>query len=158
MPRRPSPHRDRPNSTTSNIPTPQSTSYPKRATKDGIEENGRGEHSGPSERSNRLSIKYAGYSGQAQQQAQNVHRFQSSKQSHQTALLSSSYHWRSSHASLSKAKVFSVLDAKSGFWHNTFNPPFGRYRWLRMPFGISSALEGFQKRMNDTFGDIKALQ
>ena len=33
--------------------------------------------------------------------------------------------------------------------------PFGRYRWLRMPFGISSAPEEFQKRMNDTFGDIK---
>ena len=67
--------------------------------------------------------------------------------------------------SLSKAKVFSVLDAKSGFWQvqlddassrlTTFNTPFGRYRWLRMPFGISSAPEEFQKRMNDTFGDIK---
>ena len=68
-------------------------------------------------------------------------------------------------ASLSKAKVFSVLDAKSGFWQvplddassrlTTFNTPVGRYRWLRMPFGISSAPEEFQKRMNDTFGDIK---
>ena len=66
---------------------------------------------------------------------------------------------------LSKAKVFSVLDAKSGFWQvpldeassklTTFNTPFGRFRWLRMPFGISSAPEEFQKRMNDTFGDIK---
>ena len=67
--------------------------------------------------------------------------------------------------SLSKAKVFSVLDAKSGFWQvplddsssrlTTFNTPFGRYRWFRMPFGISSAPEEFQRRMNDTFGDIK---
>ena len=67
--------------------------------------------------------------------------------------------------SLSKAKVFSVRDAKSGFWLvplddassrlTTFNTPFGWYRWLRMPFGISSAPEEFQKRMNDTFGDIK---
>ena len=66
---------------------------------------------------------------------------------------------------LSKAKVFSVLDAKSGFWQvpldeasskrTTFNTLFGRFRWLRMPFGISSAPEEFQKRMDDTFGDIK---
>ena len=65
----------------------------------------------------------------------------------------------------SKAKVFSVLDAKSGFWQvpldeassrlTTFNTPFARYHWLRMPFGICSAPEEFQKRMNDTFGDLK---
>ena len=52
---------------------------------------------------------------------------------------------------LNKAKVFTVLDAKAGFWQvkldqqssylTTFNTPFGRYRWLRMPFGISSAPE-----------------
>ena len=70
--------------------------------------------------------------------------------------------------SLSKAKVFSVLDAKSGFWHvpldeasirlTNFNTPFGRYRWLGMPFGISSASEEFQKSMNDTFGDIKGTE
>ena len=67
--------------------------------------------------------------------------------------------------SLSKAKVFSVLDAKSGFWKvlldevssrlTTFNIPFGRYRWLGMPFGISSAPEELQKRMNNIFVDIK---
>ena len=66
---------------------------------------------------------------------------------------------------LSQAKVFSLLDAKSGFWQvlldeassrlTNFNTPFGRYRWLRMPFGISSAPKEFQKRMNDTFGDLK---
>ena len=51
------------------------------------------------------------------------------------------------------AKVFSVLDAKNGFWHvkldeessylTTFHTPFGRYRWCRMPFGVSSAPEVF---------------
>ena len=51
-------------------------------------------------------------------------------------------------ACLNKAKVFTVLDAKTGFWQvkldqqssylTTFNM---QYRWLRMPFGISSALE-----------------
>ncbi|XP_061178377.1 uncharacterized protein K02A2.6-like [Saccostrea echinata] len=52
---------------------------------------------------------------------------------------------------LTKAKVFSILDAKNGFWHvqmnhessllTTFNTPFGRYRWLRMPFCVSTAPE-----------------
>ena len=51
------------------------------------------------------------------------------------------------------AKVFSVLDAKNGSWHvkldeessylTTFHTPFGRYRWCRMPFGISSAPDAF---------------
>ena len=31
----------------------------------------------------------------------------------------------------------------------TFNTPFGRYRWLRMPFGINSAPEVWQQRMNE---------
>ncbi|XP_014673255.1 PREDICTED: uncharacterized protein LOC106813592 [Priapulus caudatus] len=60
--------------------------------------------------------------------------------------------------SLHNAKVFSVLDAKNGFWHveldkessllTTFNTPFGRYRWLRLPFGISSAPEEYQRRQD----------
>jgi hypothetical protein len=60
----------------------------------------------------------------------------------------------------SKAKIFSVVDAKNGFWHvelddessylTTFNTPFGRYRWLRMPFGISSAPEEYQRRQDQT--------
>ena len=55
---------------------------------------------------------------------------------------------------LLKAKVFSVVDAKNGFWHvqldtdssflTTFGTPWGRYRWTRMPFGISPAPEEFQ--------------
>ena len=46
------------------------------------------------------------------------------------------------------AKVFSKLDATSGHWQlklsecssklTTFNTPWGRYKFLRMPFGISS--------------------
>ena len=57
------------------------------------------------------------------------------------------------------AKVFTVLDVRHGFWHvrlderssylTTFNTPFGRYRYKRMPFGISSAPEVFQKKMHE---------
>ena len=66
---------------------------------------------------------------------------------------------------LSNAKVFSVLDAKSGFWQikldeessklPTFNTPIGRFRWLRMPFGVCSASEEFQRRLNITFENLK---
>ena len=55
------------------------------------------------------------------------------------------------------AKVFTSLDVSNGFWHvvldeessfcTTFNTPFGRYHWKRMPFGIRSAPEVFQRKM-----------
>ena len=57
------------------------------------------------------------------------------------------------------ARVFTVLDVRKGFWHveleedssflTTFNTPFGRYRWKRMPFGICSAPEVFQRRIHE---------
>ena len=61
-------------------------------------------------------------------------------------------------AQLSGARVFSKLDANSGFWQiplekssrllTTFITPFGRYYFNKLPFGISSAPEHFQKRMS----------
>lgn len=60
---------------------------------------------------------------------------------------------------LANAKVFSVLDAREGFWHikldersiylTTFWTPFRRYRWLRLPLVISSAPEEFQRRQHE---------
>ena len=56
---------------------------------------------------------------------------------------------------LAKAQVFTVLDAKDGFLQvkldedssklTTFQTPFGRYKWLGMPFGICSASEEFSE-------------
>lgn len=56
---------------------------------------------------------------------------------------------------MSGAALVSVLDAKSSFWQitldhessmlTTFSTPFGRYRFLCMPFGISSGSEVFQR-------------
>ena len=68
---------------------------------------------------------------------------------------------------LANAKVFSVLDAKDGFhqvkldesssYLTTFWTPFGHYRYLRMPFGISSTPEEYLRRMYNCAG-LKLLQ
>ncbi|UYV65033.1 K02A2.6-like, partial [Cordylochernes scorpioides] len=67
-------------------------------------------------------------------------------------------------AEIPKAKFYSVLDAKSAFWqvplsenaskYLVMSTPFGRYRFLRLPFGISSAPDIFQKIMHKIFCDI----
>ena len=69
---------------------------------------------------------------------------------------------------LHQACVFSIVDAKDGFWHieldddssylTTFSTPWGKYRWLRMPFGISVAPEEFQRRMDDALGGLEGIK
>ena len=71
-------------------------------------------------------------------------------------------------AQLSGMNVFTVVDMKDGYWHVklseessyycTLNTPWGRKRFLRMPFGISSASKIMQKRNEETFGDIQGVQ
>jgi hypothetical protein len=66
------------------------------------------------------------------------------------------------------ATVFSKLDANHGYWQvpldeesqllTTFNTEFGRYCYKRMPFGIKSAQEVFQKRMSQSFGDLEGVE
>ena len=61
-------------------------------------------------------------------------------------------------AQMAGATVFSKLNANCGFWQNplsescqkltTFITPFGRYYFKRLPFGICSAPEHFQRRMS----------
>ena len=60
-----------------------------------------------------------------------------------------------------KAKIFTKLNAKSGFWQIklteessklcTFNTPWGRYRFLRMPFGTVDASETYQRILAESF-------
>ncbi|XP_045446883.1 uncharacterized protein K02A2.6-like [Melitaea cinxia] len=68
---------------------------------------------------------------------------------------------------LSGAKYFSTLDVKNGFWNIKlsaassdlccFNTPFGRYKFLRMPFGICSASEVYQHRMRQILDDLDGV-
>ena len=56
---------------------------------------------------------------------------------------------------LSGARYLSKLDARSGYWTikldndssylTTFNTPYGRYPFLRLPFGLKSAQDEFQR-------------
>ena len=64
-------------------------------------------------------------------------------------------------------QVFTKLDARSGYWMleltesasdlTTFNTPEGRYRYKRLPFGLSCSQDEFQRRMEETFGDLDGV-
>ncbi len=70
-------------------------------------------------------------------------------------------------AKLAGATCFSVLDARSGYWQIklteesslllTFNTPFGRYRFTRMPFGIHSAQDVFQRKVDETYQGLSGV-
>ena len=69
---------------------------------------------------------------------------------------------------MSNAKVFSVLDANHGFLQvkldkdssklATFDTPFGRYNYTRLPFGTASAPKVFQNIMSHLFDDIEGVE
>jgi hypothetical protein len=66
------------------------------------------------------------------------------------------------------AKVFSVLDTNNGFWNIeldesssklcTFNTPFGRYRFKRLPFGLKCSSEIFQRKIVQCFEGIDGVE
>lgn len=69
---------------------------------------------------------------------------------------------------LGKAKVFTTLDVKKGFWHQklsessskltTFWTPFGKYRWKVLPFGISSSPDYFQMKMYEIVQGLSGVE
>ena len=68
---------------------------------------------------------------------------------------------------LAGKSVFSILDLKDAYWQIKlddessylciFNIPFGRFRFLKMPFGISSAAEVLQRKTHQMFKDISGI-
>lgn len=69
---------------------------------------------------------------------------------------------------LNGAKCFSILDASREYWnirldqerslHTTFNSPFGRYRFLRLRFVLICTQDVFQRKVDETFGDLAEVQ
>ena len=69
---------------------------------------------------------------------------------------------------INNAKVFSLADIKTAFWHvpldaessllTTFNTPLGRMKWKRMPFGISVAPEEFQRRIDENLEGLEGVK
>lgn len=68
---------------------------------------------------------------------------------------------------LKKAKCFSLVDVREAFQHiplthessilTTMRTPKGRYRWTRLPFGISSAPEEFQRRIHEELEGLNGI-
>ena len=56
---------------------------------------------------------------------------------------------------LGKSKFKTLKDATSGYWHvvldlysslqTMFNTPWGKFRWLRLPFGLKISSDVFQE-------------
>ena len=59
------------------------------------------------------------------------------------------------------------MDAKSGYWMvsldrdssllMTFNTPWGKYRWLQLPFGLSVSSEIFLERLDEVIKTVPGV-
>jgi hypothetical protein len=68
---------------------------------------------------------------------------------------------------LTNAKYFSILDITHAYWSikldekssllTTFSTVFGRYRWLRLPFGISASSDLFQHKVEEIFEGLTGM-
>ena len=68
---------------------------------------------------------------------------------------------------LEGSKIFSKADLSSGYWHvkldeeasklTTFQTSYGRYKWLRLPFGLSVSAEIFQKKLFESLAGLDGI-
>ena len=68
---------------------------------------------------------------------------------------------------LAKSKYKTLKDATSGYWHvvldlassllTMFNTPWGKFRWLRLPFGLKIASDVFQERLDRVLRLLKGI-
>lgn len=68
---------------------------------------------------------------------------------------------------LSKAKVYSSFDLRNGYWHvlldeassllTSFDSPYGRFKYSRLPFGTNVSSEMFQRRLFQAIGDLQGV-
>ena len=82
-------------------------------------------------------------------------------QKHQMAVLNKQLH------KLSLAKCFSLVDVKEGLlhipldeeplWMTTVHTSYGKYRWLRLPFGITSAPDEFHMRLTSALEGLDGM-
>ena len=61
-------------------------------------------------------------------------------------------------SSMERIMVFGHVKLEESSSLTTFHTPFGRYRWCRMPFGMSSAPEGFQRRMHELIEGLSRVE
>ena len=65
------------------------------------------------------------------------------------------------------SRFFSKADLSSGYWHveldeessllTTFQTCFGRYKWLRLPFGTCASAEIFQKKILEALSNLPGV-
>ncbi len=69
---------------------------------------------------------------------------------------------------LPKARIFTKVDAKHAFlqckldqdssFMTTFWTPWGRKRWLKLPFGVSVAPEVYQRKQHELLAGLKGIE
>lgn len=68
---------------------------------------------------------------------------------------------------MTNSRIFSKMDLTSGYWHvdldrvssmlTTFQTCHGRYRFLRLPFGLSVSAEIFQRKLINALKDLEGI-
>uniref|UniRef100_A0AAV2KDB0 ribonuclease H n=1 Tax=Knipowitschia caucasica TaxID=637954 RepID=A0AAV2KDB0_KNICA len=69
---------------------------------------------------------------------------------------------------LPKARLFTLVDARDAFlqckldrdssYMTTFWTPWGRYRWLKLPFGVSVAPEVYQRKQHELLSGLSGVE